>query len=186
MSPAKSEYFNFIVYPASAPDDWHEQLKRSHCPYAISPLHEPDEEHHKPHYHVMYKADGPITLHNAYSKIPDSVPCNGHIEVAKSARGSMRYLLHLDDPDKQQFEGGAGAIEVLNGFPLDLRRALSQGDKVIIRNEIIDLIRDNNIIEYSDLVYHLLDTGNPDNLDYACNHTIFFNNLISSLRHRNA
>lgn len=181
--PSKTSYFLFLVYPESAPDDWVGMLRRSHCAFAISPLHQPDEEHDKPHYHVIFHSDGPINLSNAYEKIPNEVPANGYVEPAGSSSGSMRYLIHLDDPEKEQFPGGANAIQLLNGFPLDLTRELSKAEKAKIRAAIFEIIRENGVTEYADLIFGLIDYGDPDMLDYACNHTILFNNVISSLRH---
>ena len=179
----KKRYFLFIVYPESAPDDWMDILKRTRCPYAVSPLHQPDDEHDKPHYHVIFYTPGPITLENAYDVIPSEVPANGHIEWAKSSSGSQRYLIHLDDPDKEQFEKGAKAIKILNGFPLDLTREYSAAELRELRRRVLDFIREYEIMEYCDLVYGLEDID-LDMQDYACNHTILFDRVISSRRNK--
>ena len=42
----------------------------------------------------------------------------------------------------------------------------------------------NGVTEYCDFVFGLMDMGDPDMLDYACNHTILFNGVISSQRNR--
>lgn len=180
----KKRFFNFIVYEDSAPDGWIEKLKQTHCMYAISPKHEPDGEHDKPHWHVIYHSgNGPITLQAAKAAIPADIPANGYVEPALSSSGSQRYLIHLDDPEKQQWAEGINAITVLNGFPLDLSRELSKSEKAHIRNELMKLIRENGICEYSDFIFGLMDMGEPDMLDYACNHTILFEGVIRSIRH---
>ena len=75
MAADKSRFFDFLVYDESAPDDWVGILRRSHCAFAISPIHQPDDECKKPHYHVVfYSGNGPITLQAAKSKIPAEVP----------------------------------------------------------------------------------------------------------------
>lgn len=181
----KSRYFDFLVYPESAPDDWLEQLKRSHCMYAISPIHKPDAEEAKEHLHVIFcSGNGPITLSAAKGKIPADVPANGFVEPTASASGYQRYLIHLDDPDKQQFEDGANAITCLNGFPLDLTRELSRSEKAEIRKRLLKLVRDNGVTEYSDFIFGLMDLGDPDMLDYACNNTILFEGVIRSVRNK--
>ena len=180
----KSRFFDFLVYPESAPDDWVGILRRSHCAFALSPLHNPDDEQSKPHYHgIFYSGNGPITLDAAKKKIPSDVPANGYVEVTASSSGYQRYLIHLDDPEKEQFPEGVNAITLINGFPLDLTRDLSKAEKAEIRKALLDIIRENGVTEYSKFIFGLMDMGDPDMLDYACNHTILFKSVISSVRH---
>lgn len=179
----KHRYFLFIVYPESAPDDWQSQLKQTRCPFAISPLHAPDDENAKQHYHLMFYSPGPITLENAYRIIPESVPANGHIEWAKSPNGSQRYLIHLDDPEKEQFKEGVKAITVLNGFPLDLSREFSAAERRAQKLQVQEFIRDHEIFEYSDLLDALAEYD-YDLWDFATNHTILFNTYITSRRNK--
>lgn len=181
----KARYFIFLVYPESAPKDWWETLKKSHGSYARSPLHEPDEETKKPHYHVVYRHGGPATLKTATHAIPQDVPANGHVELCLHPRNYQRYLVHLDDPDKQQWDGDPrDFIETCNSFPLDLSRDLSKAETLAIRADIFDLCRDYNLTEYADLLEGLLDTGMFDHFDYACNHTILFSHYLGSRRGR--
>lgn len=185
MAADKSRFFDFLVYDESVPDDWVGILRRSHCAFAISPIHQPDDECKKPHYHVVfYSGNGPITLQAAKSKIPAEVPANDYVEITASSSGYQRYLIHLDDPEKEQFPEGINAITLINGFPLDLTRELSKSEKAKIRLELMRIIRENGVTEYCDFVFGLMDMGDPDMLDYACNHTILFNGVISSQRNR--
>lgn len=182
----KARYFMFLVYPESAPKDWQKSLERSMGMYAISPLHEPDAsdtEQAKPHYHVIYKHSNSVTLDAAKRAIPDAVPANGYIEPVFHPGNAQRYLIHLDQPEKQQFEGGISTITVINGFPLDLSRELSKVEKCEIRKSIFEWIRDNGINEYSTLLDSLDMLGNPDMFEYAFNHTIAFNAYLKSRRH---
>ena len=112
------------------------------------------------------------------------VPANDYVEITASSSGYQRYLIHLDDPEKEQFPEGINAITLINGFPLDLTRELSKSEKAKIRLELMRIIRENGVTEYCDFVFGLMDMGDPDMLDYACNHTILFNGVISSQRNR--
>ena len=180
---SKSTYFDFLVYPESAPADWLDRLKSSHGAYAVSPLHEPDGDCSKPHYHVVYKHGGPITLDGAKRVIPAGIAANGYIEPTHSPRGYQRYLVHLDDPDKQQWDGDPrDHIWTCNGFPLDLSRDLSKAELQAIRADIFALIRDNGVVEYADLLDGLLDVGMWDHWDYAFNHTLAFTAYLASRR----
>lgn len=181
MAVEKARYGVFLVYPESAPENWFDQLKESMGSYAISPLHEPGDGE-KPHYHVIYRHGNPITLECMERLIPDGVAANGHVQLCNHPRNYARYLIHLDDPDKQQFEG-PGDITLINGYPLDLSRDYSRAELMEFRARIFELIRDFDIFEYSDLLDYLLDHDH-DLLDYASNHTILFNTYISSRRNK--
>lgn len=182
MAQEKSRYAAFLVYEESAAEDWKKTLKSSHGMYAVSPLHEPDDEVLKPHRHVLYMHGSPVSFNALRNAIPRGVAANEHIEIVHHPRQYQRYLIHLDDPEKQQFQGGADAIELLNGFPLDLSRELSRAEQHKIRAGVFDFIRDNDVIEYSDLIDLLTDNGFVDELDYACTHTILYNSYLASRR----
>lgn len=181
----KARYAVFIVYPESAPSDWREQLRRSHGAFAISPLHAPDDECTKPHHHVVYKHANTVQLSGMKKAIPADVPANGHVELCLHPRNYQRYLVHLDDPDKEQWQGDPRElIETLGGFPLDLTRDFSQAERAEQRRKVFDCIRDNGLFEYADLLEGLIDCGEYDLFDYACNHTILFSHYLASRRGR--
>lgn len=186
MADAQRSYYAvFLVYPESAPDDWWEILKRSHGSYARSPLHSPDGEESKEHYHVIYKHPNNIRLDAMKRVIPEGVPANGHVELCCHPRNYQRYLLHLDDPEKQQFVGDPRElVETCNGFPLDFSRDFSQAERAEQRRQIFELVRENGLDEYADLLEGLLDSGYYDLFDYACNHTILFSHYLASRRGR--
>ena len=161
------------------------RLKDSHGAFAISPLHEPDDECKKPHYHVVYKHGGPATLKAMKAAIIDGVAANGHIELCLHPRNYQRYLLHLDDPEKQQWHGDPQElIECLNGFPLDLTRDFSKQERAQQRMDVMGIIRDNDLCEYADLLEGLIDSGMYDLFDYAFNHTIAMQAYLGSRRNR--
>lgn len=181
----KCRYFVFLVYEESAPEDWKEQLKRSHGAFAISPLHEPDEECKKPHYHVVYMHGNTITLDGAKRAMPKGIAANGYVEPCTHPRNYQRYLLHLDDPEKQQWQGNPRElIETMNGFPLDLSRDYSKEERNQQRIDVMAMIRDNELCEYADLLEGLMDNGLYDLFDYAFNHTIAMQAYLTSRRNR--
>lgn len=179
----KYRYFCFEVYPESAPDDWIQILRDTHAPFAISPLHTLDEngEPLKPHWHVIYRHSNPITLDCAYRNIPDDVPANGKVDPVPHPHGYQRYLIHLDDPDKQQFSG-PNEITVINAFPLDLSRDYSKAELNSFRDQIFEFIQDYGLLEYCDLIDFLRGSGNFELLDYATTHTILYNSYLASRR----
>lgn len=105
-SDNRARNYATVVYPESAPEDWQDILARHCVPAFISPLHDkdvnPTGEPKKPHYHVVLMFEGKKSLaqvNEIFSTI-SGVGC----EVVKSLRGYARYLCHLDNPEKAQYE----------------------------------------------------------------------------------
>lgn len=102
----RARNFACVVYPESAPAEWYSILV-SHCiPAFISPLHDkdvnPTGEAKKAHYHVILMFEGKKSIEQV-KEIIDSFSGVG-CEVVKSLRGYARYLCHLDNPEKAQYE----------------------------------------------------------------------------------
>lgn len=104
--PSKARNFAFIMYPESMPDDWEKILGDWHIKILISPLHDADvnadESEKKPHYHVIIIFDGPATAARAQA-VADSV-CGTIILPVASLRSYARYLCHMDNPEKAQYD----------------------------------------------------------------------------------
>lgn len=105
-STNRTRNYATVVYPESAPENWKSILAEHFIPAFISPLHEndinPTGEPKKPHYHVILMFDSVKTIEQArevFSTI-NGVGC----EVVKSIRGYARYLCHLDNPEKAQYD----------------------------------------------------------------------------------
>ena len=104
----ESRYRNFgtVVYPDSAPENWMDIVSDIHVPCFISPLHDQDvnpvgNEPKKPHYHVMFMYEGKKSRNQILEVFSSfgGVGC----EVINSIRGYARYLCHLDNPEKHQY-----------------------------------------------------------------------------------
>lgn len=96
----------FIVYPESLPDNWISILRETHILGAISPLHDKDinddGKFKKPHYHILLKYPSKKSIQQVYSlclKLGSHVPP----DTVDSFDGYLRYLTHVDDPDKAQY-----------------------------------------------------------------------------------
>lgn len=105
----RTRNFATVVYPDSAPEDWQDILARHCIPAFISPLHDKDTnptgEPKKPHFHVMLMFDGKKSIEQV-SEVFSSIGGVG-CEVVKSVRGYARYLCHLDNPEKAQYDTAA-------------------------------------------------------------------------------
>ena len=147
----RTRNFATVVYPESASENWQDILASQFIPAFISPLHDkdinPTGEPKKAHYHVLIMFDSVKTKEQAEEifNLIGGVGC----EKVNSIRGYARYLCHLDNPDKAQYEqsevrsmGGADYVGTI-GLVIDKYKAIS---------EMIDYCKENNIISYSDLL----------------------------------
>lgn len=146
-------YRNFatMVYPESAPSDWFQILSDQMIPAFVSPLHEndinPTGEAKKPHYHVIIMFEGK----KSKEQIMDIFDLIGGVglEIVKSIRGYARYLCHLDNPEKAQYDPdsvrslcGADYLGII-GLPIDRYKAIG---------EMMDFISQEEIKSYAELL----------------------------------
>ena len=180
----KKRYWAFVLYPESAPENWREILQQTGLSICVSPLHDkdinPTGEKKKAHYHIILCYSGPTTF-KCVKAITDSL--NQPIPIAlEQVRGYFRYLTHKDNPEKYQYD--EKEITTINDFDIDNYNDLSVSQIKTIMIDIQKIIRDNDILEYCDLLDFLLDNELLSYLDVAQNHTILFNTYITSLRNK--
>lgn len=180
----KGRYWGFVGYPESLPNDWQEIIIESGLQCAISPLHDkdvdPTGELKKPHYHFIVVYDGPTTKNNVEAfckKINATIPIK-----LESIRGMYRYHLHLDNPEKQQYDDRDRIL--LNGFDTNAVNELTKTEVNKYKREILTFIEDNDVLEYCDLLTTLLDNDMLQLVDVATSHTILFHTFITSRRNK--
>lgn len=176
----KKRYWAFVAYPESMPDDWLDILQLQGLAIAISPLHDKDKdptgEVKKPHYHIIIVFNNATTYNNVLNL---TKTINGTIPIhLESVRGMYRYLTHRDNPDKYQYD--EKQIIKLNGFDYDVY--ISTSEILEIKKEILNLIDDLSIEEYSTLINYCR-KERTDYLEVVCNNTIFWNTYLTSKRH---
>lgn len=140
-----------VIYPESAPNDWKERLSDTHVAAFVSPLHDkdvnPDGTRKKAHYHVliMYENVKTITQAKAIFAEIGGVGC----EIVNTIRGYARYLCHLDNPEKTQYD--TNDVQSMNGA--DYLSIISLvTDKYKSLQEIMAYVRDQNLLSYADLL----------------------------------
>ena len=96
-----------ILYPESASADWQNKIADLHMMALVSPLHDSDVQADgspkKPHYHVMLIFDGPVAVDRA-AKLLQDIGCIDYTQSIHSVTSYARYLCHLDDHDKHQYD----------------------------------------------------------------------------------
>jgi len=145
-----------IVYPESAPLNWIDILEEEHIPALISPLHDKDLDKNgktkKPHHHVILLFDGLKTEEQA-KEIFTLIGGVG-IEKIKSLKSYTRYLCHLDNTKKAQYDT-ADIIE-LSGADFEYASKTAQGKYQAIR-EMIDFCDEHLIDSYAELILYAKD-----------------------------
>lgn len=150
-SKGRTRNFATIIYPDSSPDNWQELLSDMFIPAFISPLHDrdinPTGEPKKPHYHVIIMFDSVKTVEQAREvfELIGGVGC----EKVNSIRGYSRYLCHLDNPDKVQYN--QSDVRSLCGADYSATIGLVT-DKYKAIGEMIDYCSENNVTSYSRLL----------------------------------
>ena len=187
MSTSKRERYmnwNIIVYPESSPADWRDIINETHIEWVCSPLHDrdidPTGETKKPHWHVtlLYpslKAHWQVEELTSLINTPIPVKC-------LSVSGSIRYMVHKDNPDKAQYEWSD--IVCYGGADLSSLCAPTSSERLQIQADIIAYIQTAGITEYKDIVDYAMVT-NREWLNVLLNYsTISINAYIRSCRHQ--
>ena len=165
MKPKKSEHligrnWTFELYPDSMDPDYRSILDRLHCAWAESPVHDKDVNEggkpKKPHIHIVLTFEG----NKSYPQIVEIcksvkgviAPEHGTGETARvnSIRGMIRYLIHLDNPEKYQYEKSG----IVSHGGLDIEQYFQYPGEMVKRfiQEMMAFCDAYSIFEYSDLL----------------------------------
>lgn len=153
---SRTRNYATVIYPESAPENWQDILAEQFIPAFISPFHDsdvnPDGTVKKPHYHVMLMFDG-VKTREQVQVVFDSIGGVG-CEVIQSIRGYARYLCHLDNPEKHQYD--IGMVRSLSGadYPSVISLAI---DKYKAITEMSDFCVAQNIDCFADLFEYCKD-----------------------------
>lgn len=184
VNNVKKRYWAFVLYPESAPEDWKDQLRKTGLQGEISPLHDkdidPTGEPKKPHYHVILAYGNPTTFNNVKGltdRLGQPIPI-----PLDSVRGMDRYLTHMDNPDKYQYD--RKDVETFGGFNILDFVELSQSEKLALKVKVMDIVREAGITEYAELLELLRDSEMMAELETAMSNTLLFKGYIESRRYK--
>ena len=120
----RARQWTFLVFPEFAKPNWLELLQGLHLEGAISPLHhgykQDDGPERKDHYHIYISFPGKKSKEQVQEISDLTHIFNKGVKPFRvnSDRGLLRYFLHLDNPEKEQFEEGKELL-FLGGFRPD-------------------------------------------------------------------
>ena len=103
-------------------------------------------------------------------------------QALEQVRGYYRYLTHKDNPEKAQYS--ENDIQTLNGFYIGDFVELTKSEVLNIKRDLLTLIREADILEYSDFLNLLQDSDMVQQFDVASSNTLFFDRYISSRRNK--
>lgn len=143
--------WDVVLYPESAPENWRDILDDLRIEWAESPLHDqdinPTGEKKKPHWHLLLCFPNVKSFEQVKS-ICDSI--NAPIpQRCQSMRGTVRYMAHLDHPDKAQYS--ASKIIGHGGFDVAAQLRATSSERYQIISDMMEFCKQNNICEMSDL-----------------------------------
>jgi len=181
----RTRLWAIVVYPESAPENWRDILDELHIEWVESPLHEfdvnPTGEVKKAHWHVLLSFHGP----KSYEQVVDMVsPLNCPIpQRCHSAKGTVRYMAHLDNPDKFQYS----VSQIIAHGGADLGELLSptSSERYSVIRQMCEYVRDSNITEFQDLMDYAMAERYDTWFPLLCDNSAYIvGQYIKSQRHR--
>lgn len=185
----RTRNWTFVIYPTEgnppAPPNWRDILDEEHIQWIESPLHDKDKnangEPKKPHIHILVLYEGKKSfeqIKELTEKLNAPIP-----QKCASAKGLVRYMAHLDNPEKVQYDrgliighGGADVSEYLKP---------TSSSRYQLIKEMMDYVREQNIIEMEDLLTYASAERFDDWFPLLCDNSAYIMGaFIKSRRHR--
>jgi len=181
----RTRHWTFLVYPESAPENWRDVLDDLHIPWVESPLHDkdtdPDGEIKKEHWHVVLMFDN-VKSFEQIKAICDGL--NAPIpQKCHSAKGAVRYMAHMDNPDKFQYP--VSEIKAHGGADLaELLKPTSAARYQLIK-EMIAYIRTEGVTEFVEFADYASAERFDDWFPLICDNSAFLiREVINSNRNK--
>lgn len=158
----RSRNWTFLVYPSSEKLDpqWRDTLSEMGLQVAISPLHDKDKNKDgtdkKPHYHCVLVFDS-VKAREQVQDICRKIGTNEQCQRVLNLKGTMRYLCHLDDPQKAQYS--REDVQVIGGLDYDKVATTDEDEERNANGQIAQImsrIYDKGLYNFADLSEYLL------------------------------
>lgn len=183
MGNKRVKNVTFVLYPESgfefgALTDY---INRTGYRCAISPLHAADEQDIKPHYHVVIALSSPRELTSLNEEF-NSV-CTGkctQLFNVGSLSSITRYLTHMDNPEKEQFNEKP---RIYNGYEYD-RLIFKKMTDADVSNAVylLSCYMLEGVTSYADLILQASVNGQFDFVEYCISHSYAVNAFVTSYK----
>ena len=101
-------------------------------------------------------------------------------QAMKNPKGMVRYLIHLDNPEKYQYK--REDIKCHGGADVEQYFELSMSTRNYVLREMMEFIHDSEIDNYDDLIGYCIKHKEWDWMDIAANHnTLAINKLLDAI-----
>lgn len=148
----RTRNWTFVLYEDSAPENWRELLEEQFLEWIESPWHDKDVnadgEPKKKHKHILLMFGG-VKSYEQVKEITDllhaPIPQRCH-----NAKAMVRYMAHLDNPEKAQYD----VSEIVPHGGVDLAELLrpSSSERYTLIKEMIDYVRSAAVTEFQDIM----------------------------------
>jgi hypothetical protein len=191
----RTRNWTVIFYPEDLPENWANLVDDLHFKWIEGPLHDKDVnadgQPKKPHRHTLFLFDAIKTEEQVTSMLKEvfgesetgSITGVAPPQQVTDRCSIVRYMAHLDNPDKVQYEtvdiighNGADPAEILRYSVTETRQMVVAMEEYIEQNEITELVDFSLAIRYEQPEWHTLLTTKM---------TMYFNAFIRSNRHKN-
>ena len=180
----RSNKWAFLIYKESAPDNYIEVLEGLHVPFVLSPWHDKDihsdtGEIKKAHKHGALYFESLKSYSQVSELITEKLNGPTHVEAVMSPKGMYDYFTHAENPDKTPYN----IEDIESGAGFELEKFLLDQNSDNFMNEVIDVIEENNFMEFEDLVRYARE-NNYLLLGLIVERTYFFAKYLDSRRYR--
>lgn len=182
---SRTRNWSIVVYPESAPSNWRDILDELHIEWIESPLHDKDinatGEKKKPHWHLLLMF-GSVKSYEQVKEICEALCCPIP-QRCHNAKAMVRYMAHLDNPEKAQYN--VSDIKAHGGVDLSEMFRPSSSERYTLISEMIAYVKDNKVTEFQDLMDFARSEHYDDWFPLLCDNSAYIVGLyINSQRHR--
>lgn len=190
----RTRNWTVIFYPEDLPEDWTSLVDELHFKWIISPLHDKDlnadGQPKKPHYHTLFMFENVKSMEQIETMLKEvfgESETGSIMGVATPMKVTdrcalVRYMAHLDNPDKAQYDvaeivghNGADPADILRYSATETREMIIAMEEYIEQNGITELVDFSRAIRYEHPEWHTI---------LATKMTMYFTAFIRSNRHR--
>lgn len=170
---SRGRNWTFVLYPESAKAEWLKYLKELHIQFVVSPLHDRDTDTEgrmkKEHYHILVMYEG----NKSYEQIKIiTEELNATIpQIAGSVKGLVRYMLHMDDPNKFKYQ--KEDMIVYGGVDVDELLKKTTTDRYKLIKEMIEFIDEQGIVEFKSLMDYAMKFKFDDWFPLLCDNSAY-------------